>query len=206
MHRLLFLKSRRKVITDGFCDQEAQPEVLPSSPSILSSSSLAGSFLSLRRFCCPVWVWSFPPSSPHTLSVWIPPYLSEVLEMHVLRENHDNRSRSPLELKSIYLCIFPLRERLVMRNWSLQPQRLKSPDPGEPMAWFQSESRSKCRRRPMSQLRDSQAERFFLIQVSYLIQILSYSAFYSLQTFNGLAEAHPHWGRWCAYSDHWIKC
>ena len=85
--------------------------------------------------------------------------------MYVLRENHDNRPRSPLELKSIYLCISPLRERLVMRNWSLQLQRLKSPDPGEPMAWFQSESRSKCRRRPMSQLRDSQAERgFFLIQ------------------------------------------
>ena len=71
--------------------------------------------------------------------------------MHVLRENYDKRSRSPLELKSIYFCIFPylLRERLALRNWSLRLWRLRTPDPGEPMAWFQSESETKCRRRPI---------------------------------------------------------
>lgn len=48
---------------------------------------------------------------------------------------------------------------------------------------FQSESKSKGRRRPMTQLKDSQRER-----------ILYYSAFYFVQTLDGLDKSpHPQW-------------
>ena len=49
-------------------------------------------------------------------------------------------------------------QRLIIRKWLTCSWRQRSPDQGEPTGELQSESKSEGRRRPVSQLRDRQAE------------------------------------------------